>query len=408
MFMRKLTVLLLLIGFTAVSLFAGGYQVRLQGQKQTGIGLIGTPFAFGASSIFYNPGSLSFMQDKYSFSAGVSGIMSNAIFRANGSDYQAESNNPTGTPFYFYGAGMITDDLAVGLGVYTPFGSSTKWDENWIGKNLIQEISLQAIFIQPTVSYKINDKFGLGAGLNIVMGSVDLTKALPYPVNGQFNMEGNTTAMGFNVGAYIRPNDKLNIGIDYRSKVNMKIKDGATEFRYIPNSLTESFPASGNFSSELPLPANLDIGFSYQISDKFMLAAEINYVFWSAYDSLIIDFKVNNEQLADARNPREYSNSLIARLGGEYKISDKFIARAGVYYDPTPTNEDYFSPETVSLNQVAFTLGLSIMPTKGLSIDLSYLQLEGLEADKMYKPDNFSGTYASRAFIPGIGVSYSF
>jgi len=406
--MRKIALLTVFLVFASSFLFAGGYQVRLQGQKQTGIGLIGTPFAFGASSIFYNPGSLSFMKENYSFSAGVSGIFSNAIYGAKGSDYIAETSNPTGTPFYFYGAGKIIDDLTVGVGVFTPFGSSTKWDDMWNGRYLVQEISLSAIFIQPTVSYKINEKFGLGAGLDIVMGNVDLSKAIASPVNGQFNMQGKSTALGFNVGAYIKPTDKLNIGIDYRSKVNMKVTGGEAKFTEIPSSLTTYFPSSANFDAELPLPANLDFGLSYQVSEKFLLAAELNIIFWSAYDSLIIDFEVNNEKLVDSRSPREYRNSFIPRLGAEYKFNDKLIARAGVYYDATPTNEDYFSPETISLNQFAFTLGLSYMPIKGLSIDLSYLQLEGLEADKTYTPDNFGGTYKSRAFIPGIGLSYNF
>jgi len=407
--MRKLTILMLLITFASINLFAGGYQVRLQGQKQTGIGLIGTPFAFGASSIFYNPGSLSFMKDKYSFSAGVSGIMANAIFRAKDSDYEAKTSNPLGTPFYFYGATKVTEDMSVGVGVFTPYGNSVIWDQDWMGRYLIQEIALQAIFIQPTVSYKIGDKFGLGAGLDIVMGSVDLTKSVPSPVESQFNMNGKSTAFGFNVGAYIKPTDKLNIGIDYRSKVNMKVEKGDMGFgNDVPSSLEEFFPKSGKFNAELPLPANLDVGVSYQISEKFLLAIEMNYIFWSAYDSLIIDFENNNEKLADSRNPREYKNSMIWRLGGEYKFNEKLIARAGVYYDPSPTNEKYFTPETVSLNTIAFTLGLSYMPIEGLSIDLSYLQLEGLEADKDYEPGNFSGTYAARTFIPGIGVSYNF
>ena len=170
----------------------------------------------------------------------------------------------------------------------------------------------------------------------------------------------------------------------------------------------DNFPASGNFSSELPLPANLDIGVAYDISEKFTLAAEMNYVFWSAYESLDIDFKVNNELLADSENPREYNNSMIGRIGAEYRISDVFHARAGVYYDPTPTDEEYFTPETVSLNTLAFTVGLSIMPTDGLSIDLSFLQLNGLEDERTYKPANFGGTYVTRSFIPGIGVSYNF
>lgn len=392
----------------SVMTFAGGYQVRLQGQKQTGIGLIGTPFAFGASSIFYNPGSLSFMDQKYSFSAGVSGVMATATFRAANSDYKASTNNPTGTPLYFYGAGKVTDDLTVGFGIYTPYGNTLKWDDDWNGRYLIQEISLKAIYYQPTISYKINEKFGLGAGLVFATGTVDLTKALPTPIEGQFNMNGKTTAFGFNVGAYIKPNDKLSIGIDYRSEVNLKIENGTTEFRDVPSSLSSYFPSTGNFDAELPMPANLDVGVSYQISEKFMLAVEMNYVFWSTYDSLIIDFKENNEKLADSRNPREYKNTMILRLGGEYKITDKLIARGGIYYDPTPTNEKYFTPETVSLNTIAFTLGLSYMPNEKLSIDLSYLQLEGMEADKSYDPLNFAGTYKARTHIPGIGVSYNF
>jgi len=398
---------MMLFIFVASNLFAGGYQVRLQGQKQTGIGLIGTPFAFGGSSMFYNPGSLSFMKENYSFSAGVSGIMANAIYRANGSDYKAETNNSTSTPFYFYGAAKILDDLSVGVGVFTPFGSSTTWNYKWNGRKLIQEIALQAIFIQPTVAYKIGDKFGIGAGLDIVIGSVNLTKELPTPVNGQMNLKGSSTALGFNVGVYYEPTDELSIGIDYRSKVNMKVEDGDFTTVNVPGSAT-FIPATGNFSAELPLPANLDVGLAYQISEKFLLAAELNIIFWSTYDSLIIDFKQNNESFVDSRNPRKYSNSFIPRIGAEYKISDYLIARAGIYYDKTPTNEEYFSPETVSLDQIAFTLGLSIMPVEGLSIDLSYLQLEGLESDKKYTPDNFEGTYKTRAFIPGLGISYNF
>ncbi len=406
--MRKIFTTMLLLALGTTLLMAGGYQVRLQGQKQTGIGLIGTPFAFGASSIFYNPGSLSFMNDKYSLSAGVSPIFSNVIFRAQNSDYEAQTDNPTGTPFYTYVAAKVIDEMAVGVGVYTPFGSSTKWQDDWMGRYLIQEISLQTVFIQPTVSYKLNDKIGLGAGLTIATGSVDLRRRIDAPVNGQFQMDGKTTAIGFNAGLYLNPIEKLRIGVDYRSKMNMKIDNGNTSFTEIPGALSQNFPASGNFSSELPLPANLDAGIAYSFTDKFTLAAEMNLVFWSAYDSLIIDFKINNEALADSRNPREYSNSLILRLGGEYKITDKIIARAGIYYDPTPTNEKYFTPETVSLNTLAFTLGLSFMPVEGLSIDLSYLQLEGMEDDRTYQPSEFGGTYKARTFVPGIGVSYSF
>ncbi len=406
--MRKLSIFLLFLFFVSSQIFAGGYQVRLQGQKQTGIGLIGTPFAFGASSIFYNPGSLSFMKDKYSFSGGVSPIFGTAAYRAMDSDYTTTTDSPVGTPFYFYGAGKVNEKLSVGIGVYTPFGNSVVWDNDWNGKLLVQEIALQTIFIQPTLSYKINDKFGFGAGFVFATGSVDLTRAVPSPVDGSFNMQGNTTAMGFNAGVYINPVEALKIGVSYRSGMTMSVEGGDVTFSDIPGYLQTSFPATNKFDADLPIPANLDVGLAYSLTEKLTLAVEMNYVFWSAYDSLNIDFEENTDLLADSKNPREYSNSMILRFGGEYIVNDKFSARAGVYYDPRPTNEKYFTPETVSLNTLAFTLGFSIMPTEGLSIDLSLLQLNGMEEEMQYEPENFAGTYKTTTVIPGIGISYSF
>ena len=396
---------MLLFAIATWSAHAGGYQVRLQGQKQTGIGLIGTPFNYGASSMFYNPGALSMMKNKYDFSLGVSFIMGKAVFQKDATDYQAKTDNPIGTPFYFYGAGKITDKLAVGLGVYIPFGTSTKWDDDWAGQMLIQNISLQAIYYQITASYQINEKIGIGAGFVYATGKVKLNKALPYN-NSEANLEGNTANIGFNVGVYFKPNDKFSFGIDYRSKIIMKMKDGDATFT-VPSALSSNLPEDNKFDAELPMPANLDFGLAYNVNEKLTIAAEVNWVMWSTYDSLIFTFKESGDLLNSA-NPREYKDSWIIRIGGQYKLNDKLTFRAGGYYDPTPTNEKYFNPETVSLNTIGLTLGLSYQPIENLSIDLSYLHLLGQEAEKAYEPDNFSGTYKTQTAIPGIGISYSF
>ncbi|MBE9480760.1 MAG: outer membrane protein transport protein [Bacteroidetes bacterium] len=403
--MRKFIYIMLLFAIATWSAHAGGYQVRLQGQKQTGIGLIGTPFNFGASSMFYNPGALSMMKNKYDFSLGASFIMGKAVFQKDATDYQAKTDNPIGTPFYFYGAGKITDKLAVGLGVYTPFGTSTKWDDDWAGQMLIQNISLQAIYYQLTASYQINEKIGIGAGFVYATGKVKLNKALPYN-NSEVNLEGNTSNIGFNVGIYFKPNDKFSFGIDYRSKIIMKMEDGDATFT-VPSALSSNLPKDNKFDAELPMPANLDFGLAFNVNEKLTLAAEVNWVMWSTYDSLIFTFKESGDLLNTA-NPREYKDSWIIRIGGQYKLNDKLTFRAGGYYDPTPTNEKYFNPETISLNTTGLTLGLSYQPIENLSIDLSYLHLFGQEAEKAYEPDNFSGKYKTQVSIPGIGISYSF
>lgn len=402
---NKLTLILALCLWSALTI-AGGYQVRLQGQKQTGIGLIGTPFAPDASSIFYNPGSLAFYEGKLSVTAGASGIFSNVIFQKEGTNYQARTENPTGTPFYGYASYKFKDMIAIGVGVYTPYGSSASWDDEWAGRYLIRNIKLSAIYIQPTVSYRYKDIFGIGAGFVYAMGNVTLNKALPYSPDSKVELEGKANNIGFNVGAYVKPVEKLSIGIDYRSAISMEVEGGDAYFT-VPVALSSNVPDTNAFNATLPLPANLDFGVAYEVNDKLTLAAEVNWVMWNIYDTLSFTFEESSD-LLNSSNPRLYKDRWIPRIGGQYKLNDLFTFRAGVYYDQSPANDDYFTPETVTLNTVAFTLGATITPVKGLDIDISYLELHGLQGDRTYSPDNFAGTYKSATYIPGIGLSYRF
>lgn len=408
--MRKITVFLLLCFFLATGVKGGGYQVGLHGQKQIGMGLIGTSLAFDASSLFYNPGGLSFMNPKYSVAFGASGIRSYTVFqKSSPSVSESMTNNPWGTPFYFYGAAKITEKLSAGIAVNTPYGNSLTWSKEWTGRYLIQDLSLKAIFIQPTLSYKINDFIGIGVGLVYATGDFEINKALPVRDQngeGDVNITGKANNLGFNAGVLIRPVQNLSIGIDYRSAVDMETEDAEADFT-VPVSLSGNFPDT-KVTTKLPLPANLDFGASYIFNNKLTVGINFNYVFWSAYDSLIFDFADNTPSLADSRNPREYTSKLIIRGGAEYKISDAFHVRAGAYYDPSPVNTEFFSPETPSLNSIGLTTGFSYYPIEKLAIDVSFLYISGQEGQRNYAPDNFSGNYKTRSFIPGFGLTYNF
>jgi long-chain fatty acid transport protein len=406
--MRKITILVASI-FISMSVFAGGYQVRLQGNKQTGMGLVGTPLNMGASSMFYNPGSLAMMKNNWSFDVGASYIMSHATFEKNASDYTAETDNPGSTPFYFYGAGKINKLVAVGVAVYTPFGSSAEWNNDWAGNLLVQNISLSAIYIQPTVSFNINDKLGIGAGFIYAMGNVELNKALNYyDESGQssVNLQGKGNNIGYNIGLMFKPTENWSVGIDYRSEIIMKVEDGDATFT-IPSALQGTIPVSNTFSAELPLPANLDVGVAVQATKKLLVSIEFDWTFWSVYDTLTFTFGEQGD-LLNSSSPRKYHNGFIPRLGFEYAFSEKFQLRLGAYYDASPTNPNYFTPETVSLNTAALTAGFSWYPVKNLSIDFSVLQLFGEQSQKNYVPDNFGGIYKTNTTAPGLGISYSF
>lgn len=404
--MRKLSCLIVMLVFVTNAAFSGGYQVRLQGQEQTTIGLIGTPLVFGSSGIFYNPGTLTFMENEYDFEAGVSFIISTAVFQKANTDYQAETNNPVKPPPYFYGAKKINEKLAVGFGFYTPFGSTSKWDNDWAGKLLVQDVSFKSFFFQPTVSYKIRDDIGIGVGLIYAVGNVDLQRGLHYDDDAFVTLEGSTHGWGFNIGMFWNINEKWTFGVDFRSKIQMDVEGGDARFN-LPLSIQTTVAPTNKFNAGLPMPANLDFGFAYKANEKLTLAVEANYVFWSTYEDLSFTFEENGE-LLNSVNPREYKNSFITRIGGEYIYDEKWTFRAGMYYDPSPAHDDYFTPETVTLNTFAFTFGATYTYNENWLITFSYLQTNGAEMERSYTPANFSGKYKTIANIPGIGIRYRF
>jgi long-chain fatty acid transport protein len=390
--------------------FGGGYQVNLVGIRYSGMGHIGTSLSLDAGSIFFNPGGLGFIPSKFSFTGGVSGIKSYNLLRYNSpSITEARTDNPLGTPFTLFGAARINDKWSAGIGVYTPFGSAVQWEDDWAGKFLVQRIDLKTILVQPTVSYKISDKIGIGGGIVFAYGKVDFKRALPLsdPSGQQSNvhLKGSTTNWGFNAGLTLKPTEEFSIGFSYRSKINMKVKDGSANFT-VPASLSANFPSNTTFNASIPLPANWNLGISYKVSDKFLIGADVNLVQWQAYDSLIFEF--NPSTVPSSRSPRKYENTFIFRLGGEYTLCKKLLVRAGAYFDNTPVQKEYFSPETPDSDRIGLSAGLSLMPTERLSIDASFVYINQLKRDATFAPANFGGTYKSVAYIPGIGITYNF
>lgn len=249
---------------------AEGFQVNAQSTKQAGMGHVGTALKLGAESMHFNPAGLAFMDKTIDLSAGVSGVFAHAKYSNEG--YTAKTDNTPSTPLYFYAGFKIYDNLAAGISLNTPYGSGINWGNDWKGAHLVQDISLQAFNLQPTVAWKITDKLSIGAGLMVMFGNISLDRALIGPGSmtavGQNminaipeNMQGlvkpmidpimnelsryeetsaasvsldgsSQTRFGFNVGAMYDINEKWTVGLSYRSKVTAKVKEGDIQLRY--------------------------------------------------------------------------------------------------------------------------------------------------------------------------------
>ena len=404
------------------SLHASGFQVALQGQKQIGMAHTGTGLALDPAALFFNPGAMSHLREN-GFTLGASGIISNISFVRSGSNVTWHTENPVSTPFAVYGVwGPKDSPLKFGIGAYTPYGSTVRWQPDWAGRNLLEQLSLRAIAIQPTVSYKLGDRIGIGVGLVYVLGGVNLQRQLPVTDQqgnpGEVELDGKANGLGFNAGLFLRPTDALSLGVTYRSRVAMQVEGGSADFR-VPSSAQANFPAGNTFDATLPLAAVLSLGAGYQVTEKLTLALDVNYTFWETYDSLTFTYSkpltVNGQKVSRTASPREYKNAFAYRLGGQYQATDALTLRAGVYYDQTPVQTGYLTAETPDADRIGLSAGVGYR-LGNLALDASLLFIRGMEREQTEQDlidvgsvgQVLPGRYQLQALIPGLSVSYQF
>lgn len=399
--------------------YAGGYRVSTQGQRALAMGHAGVAVVNSAELAFFNPAGLIHLENKINVSVGATAVMANAKWQNTSTGQFAETDGILKTPFYIGFSYKLNEKLALGLSVTTPYGSTVKWPTDWAGSHLVNEIELTAVFIQPLVSYKINDLISLGAGPIYATGSVTFNRNLNRTLTDEEGNRSNVdleakgaNGFGWSASAMITPMDKLKIGVNYRSEITMKAEDGDATFRNVPNSpLAPVENGTVGFNAELPMPAELSIGFSYEFMDKWLVAIDYNRNFWSAYESLDIDFAP--EEYPDSSNPRNYEDSSIYRLGLQYQAMDKLFLRAGYYFDQSPVQSGYYAPETPRNDSQGYTGGFTYQINQKFAVDaaFTYLHFKEINESYDYYQENgqnvpFEGTYKSNAVLVGLGVTY--
>ena len=390
-------------------LHAQGFQVSLQGQKQQAMAGAGTGFITDGAALFYNPGGVAFLKDN-SFSAGVTPVFAHSKYADAASSTVSSTESPASFPFTTYLVlGKKASKLKYGLAVYTPFGSTIDWQNDWTGRFALTRITLATIYFQPTISYKISEKFGIGAGFVYGYGQVNLQRDLPISDDkGGFanaELKGSGSGIGYNAGIYYRPIEKLSFGLTYRSGVEMEVKKGTATFT-VPSSLAASFP-SGDFSSTLPLPKVITLGIGFNPCSKLAVAIDASHVGWKTFDTLMFDYAQNTNELQDTKSPRHYDNAMAFRVGAQYSASEKFAVRAGIKYLGTPVKDGYVSPDVPDQAHINYSAGFGYRLKPGFTIDMS-VTYQSMKRSDTNIETQMNGTYKTNIVMPGISFNYNF
>ena len=414
-------------GAVASALAAGGAQASgfaLMEQNSSGLGNAYSgqgAAAENASTIFFNPagmtllpgrqvsGSLELVQPSAKFTNSGASRNGLGAFAPGGGDNGGDAAGLAGIP-NGYLSWQLTDSLWAGVGLTVPFGLSTKYDVNFIGRFQSQSSEVKTLDINPSLAWRPVSWLSVGGGFSIQRGSIKIMRSVPVAGERLSTIDIDDTGWGWNVGAMLMPADATRIGVSYRSAIKYNL-----EGKFTSNAPGAVSPV-GDVSLAIKVPDTWGLSGSQRFGDVQLLA-DYTYTRWSVVQSPQLIAQTTTLGVAPGGVLSTFSllfrNTYRAGLGVNYDLNPAWMLKAGVAYDKSPvtdTTRTVFLPDN---NRTWLSVGAKWRPSKELTVDVGYAHLfisDGSINNIQLATGggNVVGTYKSYVNILGGQLTYRF
>ncbi len=400
--------LLLLAPATAL---AGGFSISEVGSVEAGRGGAAAALADGPSQIYYNPANIARL-DGLQVTVGASGLAPRFQYSGSNGAPTATSDAALSPPPHLALSYNLGDtgagNLALGLGVFVPYGSTFSWPDNWAGRADIQKIALQVFEIAPTLAIKPSKLFALGIGFRYLPAQVYMKQAVLFGTaeEGQVELSGSGSGMGLQAGLAAMPIDGLSLGLSWRSASTLDFK-GQSNFTF--PAPFEAKAVDMDVTTSIPLAQVFRFGVGYEVTKELSLSADLEYQMWSAFKDLTIHFLnadgTENKAVASARNS---TDGLVLHLGGQYKVSDSLAVRAGYAWDQHTIPEANVSSAPPDSDKHVVSLGLSyLFGSYGIHANFADVIMAKRITNTNAMPGTWQGGWAggTMAYIFGLSLT---
>jgi long-chain fatty acid transport protein len=391
---------------SVTSLYGGIFDRGFSDTRSAAMGFAVTGISLNAATSFYNPAGMCFLEKSQ-----LAGGLSMSSFKGSYlSPYTGNTDldNKVIFPIHLYAAIKTGERTAAGVSLNTPYNQNIKWPSDWTGRYIVRETETKATYLQSSFAYKFNDTFSGSIGALFAFGKHLLVRDVPIAGNaGDIGMEldAGMIGFGFNVALFYKPTDEFSMGLDYRSSVKLKEKDGEATFSNVPSSLTGEIPSSTSFGTEFTLPASIRVGAAYELTRELILSADLGYTFFSVYDNIEYDFEDAEQDFSWNKN---YQDTYNASIGAKFKTGDLLDVMGGVGFVSSAVQDDYASPADMHNETFHFSLGTTFHIGTSASIDIAYQLLNIRERESFNEELQFGGNYKTQKNNFGLTFNYQF
>jgi len=407
---KNIIALIVALVVLSAAAFAGGFQLNEQGARAMAQAGAFAARATDGSAIYFNPAGLGFQTEGDLYLGATMIIPHNSFYGPlqDNTNAKTEMVKQTFFPINGYVSYPVWDKLVAGIGVYNAFGLGTEWPSDWAGRFISQKASLMTFWFTPTIGYKLTEDLSIGVGASYVTGSVKLTRdvsitSLAVPTDPQVTLDMSGHGFGWNVGALYKFTPELSAGASYRSKVKVDASGSAS---FTPDYAVLQLP-QGDVSASLTLPPTGFFGVAYKVMKNLELEADYQYIGWSTYDQLAINFAADASK--NTITPKNYKDTWMIRFGGEYTMAP-YHFRAGYLYDHSPVDLAYVDPILPDASRNGINVGIGYDITEKISVDAAYFFLifDSRTVNNSIPQTSFDGTYNAYANLIGLDLEVKF
>ena len=447
--------------------YALGAAFALQENSGSGVGNAfagGAAAAEDASTVWSNPAGMSRLVSP-EVAAAIHFVTPSFKFRDSGSAPAAfQSLGGTGGDAgslniipNFYVTAPINRTWSVGLGVNAPFGLVTEYDDAWLGRFQAVKSEIKTINVNPSVSWRVNDSFSVGVGVNWQRVDAELTTkvnysaalaqaagqaaagglippaqlptilaATPPGLESKAKVEGDDSAWGWNIGFLWDVTPQTRVGGQYRSSIKYNVSGNvsfdnptlpalpaplAPVFGLLANGVNATLVNGGITLAELELPDVANLSVFHKLNDRWDLMADLQFTRWSTFKEL--KFLRTNGALLSL-TPENFDDAWRVSAGATYHMNDAWSFRGGLAWDQTPTSTADRTPRLPDESRVWLSAGAQYRFNRNLKLDggFTYIVVDNANLNQNEGSTAASGLikghYDSNVTIFSAQVTYTF
>ena len=390
-------------------LLASGYKIPETSTNSVALSGANIAHVKSADAAYDNPANMVFMTDNNHMEADLMYIGTSATkyTPTTGTEISAKAQDFIVPSLHYVSSKLGDNNARIGVSVVVPGGLSRQWKDQ-PAKASAEEFTLEIVEVNPTAAFSVTDKVAVAVGFRMIHSS-GIVKVTPsdnpaFPVFQ--NMTGDSTDFGYNLALAYHPTNDIQIGVTYRSLVNLTT-EGTAKLSH------PTYAISGDYDVgvSIPLPATFSAAIAYTLPTSTTIELVYEKTYWSAYRNIDFNY-IDPTAEAVFGNPRakNWKDTNAYRLGITQEL-DSVTIMAGVVFDETPTPEETLGFESPGSNSLSVSLGgrYEISKTIDLGLSALYSMKEDRTVSNTINTNGIDGTFSnSNALLISAGLGYKF